>query len=719
MIDGASPVRVRFADRQFLQAADLQAEQRYHREMRWRHNRALHSWGVVAGLTVSVRAVKNGRGEVTVLPGMALDGYGRELVVPYPLTADRPLGPDTAYDIWLIYAESRSDGPASQMIQEQPRVVVTPRTDRQNPDPNQPDAVPVGDLEFGPDRPAPPDPVASPWPVFLAGAEFVDNTWAPSYAERRYAGLVADRIESQPVGENSAAETRTVILNGSDRQWSSYRFAVVADADADPTPETTPPCLAIRELAAPEKADAGGPRYQVELRADRVAVAGDLTLRNGSALEFAPNPVGPDDDRAGPLTGSEFWRVFHHFRPPRNANDTDYSDELRVTMPGGSGGVNRVSFGCATADGKFTPVLTVKDDKSVEVYGKLVVNGTITGRVTEAPAWVTGDAPDGLSPGQVRAAIRTFLTQPGTDRFKDVLDAIAADPAAARNPVSQYLVANPAILNIDQLAESWWQDTPDKAAESLGTSSSKATADTFRAFLGKLTTVSVADAPEPAVTEVARWVLPPPAPPGGPAVPPSNHAADLATGFPAAKSDQLVKFAKTLLETDGGSRVQALIDALIDANGAKVVIARLVEKARDAEMVNQLFTTAGHQADNFARAAGQLTATPADVRAFLGGLKEAPLNMLAAELFDGQWSAGPPTDAGKVAVVVALQDGLPPEVDATLTKPNTKNTRARAFLKFIRDRAAATGAEAAPFARVKKAIEFLVSKMSTASFWTD
>src|SRR4051794_9030788 len=98
------PTRARFDDRQFLQAADLRVEQQYHREMRWRHNLGLHSWGVVAGLRVSVPDA-NGRGQAAVQPGMAIDGYGRELVVPYPLTAAILLNPDTVYDIWLVYAE--------------------------------------------------------------------------------------------------------------------------------------------------------------------------------------------------------------------------------------------------------------------------------------------------------------------------------------------------------------------------------------------------------------------------------------------------------------------------------------------------------------------------------------------------------------------------------------------------------------------------------------
>ncbi len=71
---------MRFFEGQLLTAADLAAEQTYHREMRYLHNR-LHGYGTVSGLEVAVT-----RGCVQVSPGAAIDVLGREIVVAAPLT---------------------------------------------------------------------------------------------------------------------------------------------------------------------------------------------------------------------------------------------------------------------------------------------------------------------------------------------------------------------------------------------------------------------------------------------------------------------------------------------------------------------------------------------------------------------------------------------------------------------------------------------------------
>jgi hypothetical protein len=74
------PRRVNFVDGLMLTAADLAAEQEYHRRMRYLHNR-LHGYGTVSGLEVVVT-----RGRVRVSPGMGIDVLGREIVVTAPLT---------------------------------------------------------------------------------------------------------------------------------------------------------------------------------------------------------------------------------------------------------------------------------------------------------------------------------------------------------------------------------------------------------------------------------------------------------------------------------------------------------------------------------------------------------------------------------------------------------------------------------------------------------
>ena len=66
-----------FAGR-LLTADDLQQEQDYFRGKSRLHNRFLHGWGIVAGLSVIVDQGTT----VVVSPGLALDCAGNELVLP-------------------------------------------------------------------------------------------------------------------------------------------------------------------------------------------------------------------------------------------------------------------------------------------------------------------------------------------------------------------------------------------------------------------------------------------------------------------------------------------------------------------------------------------------------------------------------------------------------------------------------------------------------------
>ena len=416
MSESAVPTRVQYADGQFLRAADLKADQAYHREARWRHNLALHSWGILAGLDVKVDTLGNAV-QIAVGEGMALDGYGRELVVPGGVSDRRVLDKTRSYDVWLAYHEGPENGPAARprrgcapstgatRLAEEPRLLFTDTAARGSNDPSRPDTVLVGDLDFGPERPAaPPD---RPWPVFLARLDYRAEgagakAWLPDPSERRYAGLVAERVLAPAARDaENKPRSRTLIVNGSDPDYPDLRFAV---ASADPSGAVdlaqSPPHLAIRTLPLDPKAEPKlPPRAQIELRAERVTVAGDLTLRDGAALQFEANPIplGEADVPAGLLRGSDHWRIYHHFTPPPvpkfepdpkppTPARPGYSDELRITMPSKPAGANSVVFGSFGDKGKFEPVLAVRDDRTVEVYGTLRVMGQIFGRQALLPA---------------------------------------------------------------------------------------------------------------------------------------------------------------------------------------------------------------------------------------------------------------------------------------------------------------------------------------------
>lgn len=100
----AQPVRPHFSGARPLTAEDLNAEQEYQRQKQWLHNRLLHGYGLVAGLEVMVQDDANGGAQVVVAPGYALDGWGRELIVPTQITLHLP-GERRDLVIYLKYME--------------------------------------------------------------------------------------------------------------------------------------------------------------------------------------------------------------------------------------------------------------------------------------------------------------------------------------------------------------------------------------------------------------------------------------------------------------------------------------------------------------------------------------------------------------------------------------------------------------------------------------
>jgi hypothetical protein len=77
--------RLNYYEGEYLGAVDFQAEQEYHRDMRRRHNIGQHTWGIVTGLDLAQAPNGGTQGssvevDVYLQPGMAVDGFGREIV---------------------------------------------------------------------------------------------------------------------------------------------------------------------------------------------------------------------------------------------------------------------------------------------------------------------------------------------------------------------------------------------------------------------------------------------------------------------------------------------------------------------------------------------------------------------------------------------------------------------------------------------------------------
>lgn len=108
--------RLRFFAGRILTAADFSLEQNYFRGKTKLHNRALHGFGIVSGLKVTIESSK-----VVVTAGLALDCEGNELVVATDGSlAGPPASWQTAY-VNLHYVEQElKDGAANEatIIQE-------------------------------------------------------------------------------------------------------------------------------------------------------------------------------------------------------------------------------------------------------------------------------------------------------------------------------------------------------------------------------------------------------------------------------------------------------------------------------------------------------------------------------------------------------------------------------------------------------------------------
>jgi hypothetical protein len=97
--------RVNYYDHQFLHAEDFIDEQKYHLEMRRRHNQNLHTFGIVWGLDVKSES----DGTVSVTAGEAIDRNGREMIFAGDRLQLKAAAEGAESYITINYAEVDSD----------------------------------------------------------------------------------------------------------------------------------------------------------------------------------------------------------------------------------------------------------------------------------------------------------------------------------------------------------------------------------------------------------------------------------------------------------------------------------------------------------------------------------------------------------------------------------------------------------------------------------
>lgn len=199
--------RLNYYERETLHSFDFEAEQRYHMEMRRRLNQALHLWGIVDGLELCQGVLVEGAPEqLYVHPGMAIDAYGRELVLarPYPLDGDEleknRINAAGTYKVWIAYDRQLATPPSPgfrvcELGEQYTRFCEQPRLLISNDIVVDETTAPTVEGSLSD------DPIKKPWPILLGMVRVEIPGGFPtltdvvtSAGERRYVGLRAQRL---------------------------------------------------------------------------------------------------------------------------------------------------------------------------------------------------------------------------------------------------------------------------------------------------------------------------------------------------------------------------------------------------------------------------------------------------------------------------------------------------------------------------------------------
>lgn len=391
--------RVNYFDGQFLRLSELRDEQAYHLELRRRHHLSHHSWGIVMGLDI----LRQDDGRPAVRPGLAIDGYGRELLLidrRVVNRADFDRYGTSRLDLWLEYQLELSDdrtAPADCAAADPRRAYRA--TERAQlvftrggalPDPRRPPGVPVEALTE-PQLATPDDP-RQRWPVYLGRIIMeLPASGAPRFeidtADRVYVGLSAEVIDHpgsaarielghrpphddiRTIGDDTVTYDANV----------SRDFAVFVPSSKEPLQ----PTLAVYS---------GGTQIR-----GNATVHGNVVL-DGAALQF-PDAI----DKLPADTGNHaaLYRI-----------KGVAGDELRLDI-GSLDTAGRSLVIGVTKDGQFHPAIEVSFPDSsgspntlVTIHGDLRIEGTIasadvrTRTVTEdVAALLTGMVQAGLAAG--------------------------------------------------------------------------------------------------------------------------------------------------------------------------------------------------------------------------------------------------------------------------------------------------------------------------------
>ncbi|WP_433830979.1 hypothetical protein ACQP2E_12290 [Actinoplanes sp. CA-015351] len=323
--------RTVFQDGRVLRTSDFVADQADHLARHRRHNIGQHRWGIVAGLGIVLS-----EGDLTVEPGHAVDGYGRDVVLTSAQTLDlRSLDTQGIQDVevWLVYDQERLPAAGDGVDRLSDSATVEPAAAIFLSDVRKPPGVPEADLTTT--SPPETDDPGRRWPIYLGliTRDLTEADGAPviNLDKRPYAGLVGATVESPD---------RDVWI---DLGAAKARTLAVRITGADGKTQQTP--LEVGD---------DGLRFE-----GRLTVNGDLTLRGGALTIEAGEVPDPLPD----------WSLSHA------KTEGNVPDELCVTLPAGSTDVpTRLVVG-AFVDGTFQPSLVIGESGTVVIAGNLEIGG--------------------------------------------------------------------------------------------------------------------------------------------------------------------------------------------------------------------------------------------------------------------------------------------------------------------------------------------------------
>jgi len=373
--------RLNYYREQTLGVDDFTDQQRYHRDMRRRHNLAPHTWGIVTGLELIETPIEGEQNavEVTIRPGFAVDGYGREIIVQDPCkldTVEFASFKNQAYrEIWIAYdernvrrttgEECEPDGLYSRVV-ESYRIVVEPGA-------RITDGLIVAGKTVTPPPAPPPAPPAPPAPpdVITPDDDSVPHQELPTDEPgRRWLVRLGSVLWDGQNGRFRPAGARRL---------EERRYVGVVAA------EVLGPAGKIRMRDRQKPTDAAADSDDLVGVEGTMRVDGLLTARQG--LQLDGDRIDLRDDLGGDDPAFQVYR--------------QQDAAIRVRIGDDEDGDHRFSVG--TGDPAFKEKLIVRDNGNTDVKGRL----DVTGRVLLNERLDIRDAQGQEGPGPVRIVRET------------------------------------------------------------------------------------------------------------------------------------------------------------------------------------------------------------------------------------------------------------------------------------------------------------------------